>query len=79
MSVVDFHRLPTSHIEPPRDLVREILVFFTSVTTVGNPLRSDSFMKTQRMNGLKVVLPDYYTGPGDYYRHIRLSQSQSSW
>ena len=70
-SMVHFHRFPTSHIVPANNLVREIMVFFTSTTTVGIPVHLHSFIKTALMNGLICVLRDYIFGPRDYYRYTK--------
>ena len=67
-SVVDFHRFPTSHIVSANDLVREIMVFFTSATTVANLGRPQSFIKIQLVTGLRCLLRDYIIGPHNYYR-----------
>ena len=71
MSVVDIHRFPTSHIVSANDLVREIMVLFTAVTTVAILGHPHSFRKIQLVTGLRCLLRDYIIGPRNYYRHTK--------
>ena len=70
-SVVDFHRFPTSHIVSAYDLVREIMVFSTSATTVAKLSRPQSFINIQIVTGLRCLLRDDIIGPREYYRHTK--------